>query len=84
MADSEEKLSRLVTEFGRGCETIKLRVNVGKSRVMRYSRYVNVGRMHVRQNGEPFEEVACFEYIGRKWQRMEDVNVMYTKLTNGV
>ena len=83
MADSEEKLSRLATEFGRGCERIKLRVNVGKSRVMRWSWYVNVGRMHVRQNGGPVEEVACLKYIGRKWQRMEDVNVMYTELMNG-
>ena len=35
MADSEEKLCRLVSEFGRVCERRKLRVNVGKSKVMR-------------------------------------------------
>ena len=28
VADSEEKLCRLVSEFGRVCEIIKLRVNV--------------------------------------------------------
>ena len=39
MADSEEKLCRLVSEFGRVCERRKLRVNVGKSKVMRCSRY---------------------------------------------
>ena len=39
MADSEEKLGRLVSEFGRVCERRKLRVNVGKSKVMRCSRY---------------------------------------------
>ena len=33
MADSEEKLCRLVSEFGRVCERRKLRVNVGKSKV---------------------------------------------------
>ena len=38
VADSEEKLSRLVSEFGSVCERRKLRVNVGKSKVMRYSR----------------------------------------------
>ena len=43
MADTEKKLFRLVGEFGRVCERIKLRVNVGKSKVMRCSRYVNVG-----------------------------------------
>ena len=31
VADSEEKLCRLVSEFGRVCERRKLRVNVGKN-----------------------------------------------------
>ena len=61
VADSEEKLCRLVSEFGRVCERIKLRVNVGKSKVMRCSRYGNGGRMHVILNGEPLEEVDCFK-----------------------
>ena len=39
VADSEEKLGRLVSEFGRVCERRKLRMNVGKSKVMRCSRY---------------------------------------------
>ena len=48
VADSEEKLCRLVSEFGRVCERRNLRVNVGgKSKVMRCSRYGNGGRMHV-------------------------------------
>ena len=33
VADSEEKLCQLVTEFGRVCERRKLKVNVGKSKV---------------------------------------------------
>ena len=56
VADSE-KLCRLVCEFGRVCERRKLRVNVGKSKVMRCSRYGNGDRMHVTQNGEPLKEV---------------------------
>ena len=52
VADSEQKLCRLMTEFGRVCERRKLRVNVGKSKVMRCSRYVNVGQMYVRLNGD--------------------------------
>ena len=44
--DSEDKLCRLVSEFGRVCER-KLRVNVGRSKVMRCSRYGNGDRMHV-------------------------------------
>ena len=49
VADSEEK-------FGRVCERRKLRMNVGKSKVMRCSRYGNGDRMHVIQNGEPLEK----------------------------
>ena len=41
MADSEEKLCRLVSEFGRACRRRKLRANVGKSKIMRFSRNGN-------------------------------------------
>ena len=64
VADSEDKLCRLVSEFGRVCERRKLRVNVGKSKVMRCSRYGNGDRIHVVLNGEPLEEVDCFKYLG--------------------
>ena len=53
VADSEEKSGRMVSEFGRVCERRKLRVNVGKSKVMRCSGYGNGDRMHVILNGEP-------------------------------
>ena len=42
----------------------KLRVNVGKSKVMKCSGYENGDRMHVILNGEPLEEVDCFKYLG--------------------
>ena len=64
MADTEEKLCILVSEFGRICERSKLRVNVCKSKVIRCSRYGNGGRMHVILNGEPLKEVLCFNYLG--------------------
>ena len=64
MADSEEKLCRLMSEFGRVCERRKLRVNVCKSKVMRYSRYGNWDRTNVTLNGEPLEEEDCFKYLG--------------------
>ena len=63
-ADSEDEFCRLVSEFGRVCERRKLRVNVGKSKVMRCSRYGNGDRMHVILNGESLEEVDCFKYLG--------------------
>ena len=64
MADSEEKLRTLVSGFGRVCERRKLRVKVGKSEVMRCSRYGNGDRTHVILNGEPLEEVDYFKYLG--------------------
>ena len=45
-------------------DVVKLRVNVGKSKVMRCSRYGNGDRMHLILNGEPLEEVGCFKYLG--------------------
>ena len=59
VADSE-KLCRLLNKFGRACVRRKLRVNVGKSEILRYG---NGGRMHVILNGEPLEEVDCFKYL---------------------
>ena len=64
VADSEEKLCRLVSECGRVCKRRKSRVNVGKSKVITCSRYGNVDRMHVILNGEPLDEVDCFKYLG--------------------
>ena len=63
VADSENKLCRLVSEFGRVFGRRKLRVNVGKSKVMRCSRHANGGRMHVILNDEPLDEVDCFKYL---------------------
>ena len=64
VADSEEKLCRLVAEFGRVCERRKLRVNVGKSKVMRCTRGEEGARMNVILNGEVLEEVDRFKYLG--------------------
>ena len=63
-ADSEEKLCKTMREFSRVCERRKLRVNVGKSKVMRGSRYGNGDRMHVIVNGVQLKEVDCFKYLG--------------------
>ena len=49
VADSEEMLCRLVSEFGRVCKIIKLRVYVGEREVVRCKclRFGNGGQMHV-------------------------------------
>ena len=84
MADLE-KLCRLVSEFGRVSNRKKLRVNVGKSKVMRCSRYGNRDRIHEILNGEPLELDGFRKWIvlgtwGHKWLLMEDVKrIWYTE-----
>ena len=62
--DMRHLLRDCVSEFGRACERRKLRVNVGKSKVMKCYRYGNWDQIHVILNGEPLEEVDCFKYLG--------------------
>ena len=62
VADPVKKLCRLVSKFV--SVRRKLRVNLGKSKIMRCSRYGNEDRMHVILNGEPLEHVNCFKYLG--------------------
>ena len=49
-------------------------MNVGKSKVMRCSRYGNGDQMHVILNSEPLENWIVLITCGRKLQLMEDVN----------
>ena len=45
---------------------------------MMCSMHANVGRMHVRLNGEPLEVgVIILGTLGRKWQQIEDVKGMW-------
>ena len=46
------------------CERRKLRVNVGKSKVMRCARNEDGARLNVMLNGEALEEVDQFKYLG--------------------
>ena len=48
---SEDKLYSVVDKFGKLIERKKLRVNEGMGKVIRCSRFVNVGLMDARQNG---------------------------------
>ena len=64
VADPEELLRRLVEEFGRVCQRRGLKVNVGKSKVMKCSRDVDGGDLDIRLNGEQLEKVDCFKYLG--------------------
>ena len=64
VADYERKLCQLVTEFGRVYERRKLRVNVGKNKVIRRTRNEDGARLNAMLNGEALEEVDQFKYLG--------------------
>ena len=51
-------------------------VNEGR-KVMRCSRFGNLGGMHVILNCERLEEVDFLSTWGRKWQLMDDVKGMW-------
>ena len=51
VADSEEKLCRLMSEYVRVFERRKCRLNICKSKVTSCTRYVSMGRMDVRLRG---------------------------------
>lgn len=58
MADSEKSCG-LMNEFGTVCKR-KLLVNVGKSKIKRQERYVNVDKMNARLDGLP----ECIRGVG--------------------
>ena len=62
VADSERKLCQLATKFGRVCERRKLRVNVGKCKVMRCTRNKDGAKLNGMLNGEALEEAGHFKY----------------------
>ena len=64
VAESEERLRRLVVEFGRVCERRKLKVNVGKSKVMKCGKDTCTVKMNVTLGGQVLEEVNVFKYLG--------------------
>ena len=84
MADFEEKLCRLMSEFGRVLERRKLGLNVGKSNILRCSRYGSGDRMHAILNGESSEEVDCFKYLGSQVAADDVKGVWYTECMRGI
>ena len=64
VGDSEEKLERLVQEFGRVCQRRKLAVNVTKSKVMKVGKNGEENEMNVSLNNRRMEEVETYRYLG--------------------
>ena len=64
VGDSEEKLNRLVQEFGNVCQRRKLKVNEGKSKVMKVGRDGELNELNVSLNSRRMEEVDSYRYLG--------------------
>ena len=64
VGDSEQKLQKLVKEFGSVCKRRKLAVNVGKSKVMRIGKNRDENEMNISLNNSRMEEVECYRYLG--------------------
>ena len=64
VGDSEEKLNRLVQEFGRVCQRRKLTVNECKSKVMQIGKNREENGVNVSLNNRRMEEVESYRYLG--------------------
>ena len=64
MAESENSLQRYLSAFVRVCERRKLKINVGKSKVVKKSDTGEKGNVRIRVKKEVMEEVSSFWYLG--------------------
>ena len=61
--DSEEKLERLVQEFGRVCRKRKLLVNETKSKLMKIGKNGEENEVNISLNDGRMEEVKTYRYL---------------------
>ena len=58
-----EHLQHIVSEFERACDSMGLKINIGKSKVLMVKED-QMGSCEVRVNGEERQEVDKFYYLG--------------------
>jgi len=63
VSDSEQKLQKLLKEFGSVCKRRKLAVNVGKSKVMRIRKNLDVNEVNISLNDTRMEAVEYYRYL---------------------
>ena len=63
VADSKGELNMLVEEFWRMCEEKKLKVNVGKNKVLRFSSSGEQESLRARPQSEELQEVSGIKYL---------------------
>ena len=64
LGDSEEKLERLVQEFGRVCRRRKLSVNETKSKITKIGKNGEANGVDISLNDRRIEEVETYRYLG--------------------
>ena len=64
LGDSDEKLERLVQEFGRVCQRRKLSVNETKSKIMNIGKNGEENQVNISLNDRRMEEVETYRYLG--------------------
>ena len=63
VGDGEEKLSRLVQEFGNVCQRRKLTVNESKNKIMRIGKNGKNNGVNISLNNRRMEEVESYRYL---------------------
>lgn len=64
IADTEEKLQRLVDRLDVECRGVGLRINIGKTEVMGMTKREERLRVNVNVGGQAVKQVRSFRYLG--------------------
>ena len=64
MTEARKHLQHTVSEFERACDSMRLKINVGKRKVLTIKKDQVGSCEKVRVNGEEMQEVDNFNYMG--------------------
>ena len=64
VAEIREHLQHIVSEFEKECDTMRLKINVGKSKVLTIKKHQEGICEKVRVNGKEMHKVDKFNYLG--------------------
>ena len=64
VAETKEHIQHNMSEFERVCDSMGLKINVGKSKVLTVKKDQMGSRENVRVSGEKMQEVDKFNYLG--------------------
>ena len=64
VTETREHLQHVVTGFEKACDSVWLKINVGKSKVLEVKKEERGSCEKVRVSGEEMQEVVKFNYLG--------------------